>query len=194
MYDNEYNRKIADEVRRLNENYVKNTDIMEGSGMSGGFLFPLLASIVAPAIIKKISGGSGFGAGTRMDTGSETTLGAVGGSQLGFEKYKKQKVVGYGKKKKQKDELKGEGILSDLLGAVGLGKKKRGRPSKKPKQDSSPRHQPSLFEIIEKKKRGRPSKKVVGGTELGLPPAQLQNNVGGTTIMIGDKNEKCSAP
>ncbi len=165
-YDNEYNRKLVDQVKALNNRFIENGDLEDagmGSGLSGGFL-GALASAVLPSIIGKIfgngssggcmncscgkgmsgagmqaeyrdlegsgkgvmlyqkqkedtcgmgsSGGSGFAAGTQMDTGFDKTKGIEGSgfiSDLNIP------------------------IVSGLAGMFGLGAsggKKRGRKSK----------------------------------------------------------------
>jgi hypothetical protein len=175
-YDNEYNRMIADDIKKLNQKYIEH-DKMTGEGLSGGFL-GALAGMVLPSLIGSISkaiggardcecddedvaecvcgdaqktGGSGFASGTMMDTGFDRAIGA--GNSGGVGKYVKKK---------------------SKMGCGRSGGKKVGRPSK-------------MLSMVKKegaggsgggKKRGRPSKMKGEGiiSDLGIP---LISNVAG---------------
>ena len=61
MYDNAYNRKIADEIAEINDRYLEqekrnvNYNDMTGKGMSGGFAFLApLAGMLLPMILNKV--------------------------------------------------------------------------------------------------------------------------------------------
>lgn len=100
MYQNQYSQGISNEYDRMIRDYIHNSDRQgsnfDGSNMYGGRMSNAnnCQCMQAPCRCYKgedstvsLSGGSGFAAGTRLDSGFERTIGAGIGSKV----YKKGK-------------------------------------------------------------------------------------------------------
>jgi hypothetical protein len=103
MYQNPYSRGVSNELSRMVRKYIKNSDEtgynFDGSNMYGGAVhsnannclcmeMPCRCYKGEDSTMSSLSGGSGYAAGTRLDSGFERTIGATG-SGMGSKVYKK---------------------------------------------------------------------------------------------------------
>ena len=70
LYDNAYNRGLAEKLHRINQNYINHSRIMGGAILGG-------TEYYSDDEDENVEGGNGFAAGTHNDTGVGSTLGAT---------------------------------------------------------------------------------------------------------------------
>jgi hypothetical protein len=112
MYDSQYNRRIADEVDRINKTFIAHEKRLHAAGLSGGFLGPLgsILGILAPPIVKTVLDKI-TGSGLDIDSAPVEDLTAAVGSGLdlaGMKAYRK---------KRRDSKAKGRGMSAGGLSA-----------------------------------------------------------------------------
>ena len=75
-YDNEYNRKIAKQILKANEEYIKRSSLV-GDGLSGGFI-EHLSNALYQHHLNKLKGSGGFASGMDASGGEEESDGIEG--------------------------------------------------------------------------------------------------------------------
>ena len=186
-YDNEYNRKIAKQIKHANEEYIKRSNLV-GGGISGTFIEHLANALYEHHINKHKghhkSGGSGFASsydpsggeeksegieGSGYSGGMRTIGGAVGDGQHKYKKTSKSKLV-------KEMEMEGGNWLSDFgSGFMSVVKPVAGIAKNILQVIPDPRAQ-AVGAVLDavgagKKKRGRPLK-------LTLKPGQSSSMSG----------------